>query len=115
MKAELKSLSCDDHDLDNFYPEDDSLFCITLILRIGKIGTFSADNFELRVCTPKWLEQSIGEMQVGRHLLIVRDFSLPRIRDFVDDLVNDIEGDDWNSVAQKLARYFFWEYEDYVE
>ncbi|NKJ48088.1 hypothetical protein CIC12_15325 [Burkholderia sp. SG-MS1] len=113
MHAVVKSISCDEFDLGAFVPEDRSCFCLNLHLRIGLAESSGADDFELCVCTPEWLGQTVWEPRWGRHLLIVREYSLPSIEEHIRTYVAQCDGNDWSAIAIKLARIFVWEFEDY--
>ncbi|EAN8329608.1 hypothetical protein EOY42_26010 [Salmonella enterica] len=113
MKAILKSISNDDHDLDKFYPEDESVFSLWLLLRIGAENSSGADNFDLRVCTPEWLCKNRWLPELMRHTLLVRKYDLEEIKKTITDYIDQCEGNDWMEIVQKLSRVFAWEYEDY--
>ncbi|WP_176082126.1 immunity 8 family protein [Paraburkholderia tropica] len=113
MHAVVKSISSDEFDLDVFEPENRSCFCLNLRIRIGLAGNSGADDFELGICTPEWLNQTVWEPLWGRHLLIVREYSLPSIEEHIRTFVAQCNGSDWNAIAFKLARVFAWEFEDY--
>ena len=113
MKAILKSISTDDYSLSEFYPEDENLFSLQLLLRIGMEDSLGADNFDLRVCTPEWLCKHQWLPELMRHTLLVRKYDLDEIKKTITDYIDQCEGSDWMEIAQKLSRAFAWEYEDY--
>jgi hypothetical protein len=113
MRAVVKAISSDEIDLKTFVPADPSCFFLSLHIRIGIADTAGADDFELRVCTPEWLRQSFSEPLWGRHLLIVREYSLSIIEERIHAYVAECDGNDWDAIALKLSRMFAWEFEDY--
>ncbi|MGP3591081.1 immunity 8 family protein [Vagococcus sp. WN89Y] len=113
MKAILKNISNDDHDLDKFYPEDENSFSIRLLLRIGSENSVGADNFDLHVCTPEWLCKHQWLPELMRHTLLVRKYDLDEITKTITNYIDQCEGSDWMEIAQKLSRVFAWEFEDY--
>ncbi|MBS9422404.1 MULTISPECIES: immunity 8 family protein [Photorhabdus] len=115
MKAELKSISSDDYDLDLYFPDDDEKFLLKVILRIGEKDSKEADNFDLLICTPNWLKNNHWTPQLIRHMLLVRKYDLDEITKTITDYIDQCEGDDWMGIAQKLSRVFAWEYEDYQD
>lgn len=45
-------------------------------------------------------------------MLIVKEFDYPRIRAWIESVVEDSTGADWDEVAAKLGRYLAWEFEE---
>ncbi|SAL03725.1 immunity 8 family protein [Caballeronia ptereochthonis] len=113
MYAVVKAISNDEFDPKTFAPENPSCFYLTLRIRIGLSETSGADDFEVCVCTPQWLEQTTFEPRWGRHLLIVREFSWSSIEQRIRDYVAECDGNDWQAIANKLSKVFAWEFEDY--
>jgi hypothetical protein len=113
MHAVVRSISSDEFEIKSYAPGDPACFVLNLRIRIGSDETSGADDFELCVCTPQWLRQSVWEPRWGRHLLIVREYDLRAIEKHINDYVGECSGSDWNSIAAKLGRVFAWEFEDY--
>ncbi|CAE6748596.1 hypothetical protein R69927_02799 [Paraburkholderia domus] len=120
MKVEAKtfdSIEIEDP-LDDFRPADISNFGTWIRVGIGTSGSPAADNFEILVCTPTWLDSYIeGEKDGaawGRHMLIVSHYDVDQIKRAVERLVSRCGSDDWVSTAQKIARFAHWEFEDYA-
>jgi len=67
------------------------------------------------IVTPKWLErtQSKEDVVVGRHHLLVFEYNLTRIIDFIKRYCESCTGADWTEVGTKVARLGHWEFEDY--
>jgi hypothetical protein len=49
----------------------------------------------------------------GRHMLIVPDYDLKKIRAIIAQYSISCEGKDWEAVAKLLSRIGRWEFEDY--
>jgi hypothetical protein len=113
MKAVLKSISSDDYDLSNYRPEDEMIFSLNIVIRIGAEGSGGADNFHLFVCTPEWLCKHCWEPYLIRHMLLVRKYDFGEIKKAISEYIEQCDGDEWIEVAQKLSRIFDWEFEDY--
>ena len=113
MRAELKAVSCDDHDLSTLRLDGESSFYVTLRLRIGSQGNDAADDFEVYVCNPRWLQENAWEPRLGRFLLIVKVFDYEEIKRWLAEQVEKCQGNDWAGIALKLSRVFSWEFEDY--
>ncbi|WP_445493977.1 immunity 8 family protein [Photorhabdus sp. SF281] len=113
MKAELKSISSDDYDLDSYFPDNEEEFLLRVILRIGEKDSEGADNFDLFICTPDWLLKHHWTPELIRHMLLVRKYDLVDITKTITDYIDKCECKDWEEIAEKLSRVFAWEYEDY--
>lgn len=115
VRPQLKRLhSPDVDDLESFRPEDDGNFAFLLQAMFGPESAEGEESFDLLVCTPKWLEQSVSENIIsGRHRLIVKRYDIGQIRAFLERYARDCEADSWQAVAAKLSRIGRWEFEDY--
>ncbi|MCY1399161.1 Immunity protein 8 [compost metagenome] len=80
------------------------MFFLNLRLSIGIEDADGADDFELVLCTPTWLERNVWEPLWGRHFLIVRDFNCQSIFELVSKKISQCDGDSWLDVGGKLAR-----------
>ncbi|WGY73627.1 immunity 8 family protein [Burkholderia cepacia] len=111
----MQSISSDEFEINSYAPENPACFVLNLRIRIGNDETSGADDFELCVCTPAWLSQTVWEPSWGRHLLIVREYDLLAIEKCINEYVDGCSGNDWSSIAGKLGRVLAWEFEDYQE
>jgi hypothetical protein len=114
MRAELKLLSSVDVELRTYAPPDES-FCIQVTAEIGALGGRGAEIFLFEVCSPAWLERELQSDTVisGRRRLFMSSFSYDILEAYVLKRVRQAEGPDWQAVAEKLARWSHWEFEDY--
>jgi hypothetical protein len=73
------------------------------------------ESFDFLVCTPRWLSEKVKSdgYVFGRHYLIVPHYDYALIHRAVTDLCEQAQGPDWDAVANFLARYGRWEFEDY--
>lgn len=118
MRAKLKRLhSPDIDDLENYHPDIRDNFAFLLQLMVGPAELDGEESFDVEVCTPLWLEDNYGrqDVVVGRHYLIVREYSFPRIVHAIDVFLASCSGENWDEIAIKVARLGKWEFEDYVE
>ena len=118
MKAELKRLhSPDIDDLEHYKPERPDQFGFLLQAMVGPEGKDGEESFDIEVCTPKWLEETYGvdDVVIGRHYLIVREYSYERLVCSIKDFLQQCSGENWDEVAVKVSRLGMWEFEDYVE
>ena len=115
MKAVLKDIFFvyETFNFESYSPDDDENFSIDLLLQIGAEDSGkSADNFDLCVCTPGWINKNSWVPKLMRHTLIIRRYDKEIIKKVINDYIDKCEGNDWMELASKLSRVFFWEYED---
>lgn len=117
MKAIVKSMWVDSAtiNLDSYAPDDAECFGCWIEFRAGIKDEDSADDFRLFVCTPEWLRNkcSGNRARWGRHMLIVSEYDLDAIADEIDRQIGLCVGEDWSTIACKIARFAAWEFEDY--
>lgn len=113
MRAVIKGISNDVFDVGTYVPESVDNFSLSLRIRIGLDCTQGADDFELFICTPKWLEERMWEPRWGRGLLIVREYDFSTINGLIHEYVSRCEGDSWGTIVIKLGKVFSWEFDDY--
>ena len=127
-KPELKRIHFDNRGPDRTYPDDTEYFSVDVDLSIGARGSAAADNFFLTVCTPRWFEENLMTLRpdepthettrrnlFGRHFLFVHRFDEAEIEGEILQIIDKIEGENWNEIALKLSRHFSWEFEDYQD
>ena len=95
MRAVIKGISNDIFDVETYVPENVDNFSLSLRIRIGLDCTQGADDFELFICSPKWLEETMWEPRWGRGLLIVRECNFSINTGFIHDYVCGFEGGSW--------------------
>lgn len=114
-KVILKNIELGIKDFDSFAPDIRDNFCVWLTLLIGPSNLEGGHDYNLGVCSPKWLYHNIqnyGPMW-GRHLLIVEDFDSVKIRRKIDDIILHCTRETFEETSIVIGRYFLWEYEDY--
>lgn len=82
---------------------------------IGYEGGEGADNFTFYVTTPAFLQRILDTeaYQLGRGLVVVKQFDWKVVEDFAKRLCADVRGESWELIAEVLSRNFLWEFEDY--
>lgn len=118
MKAILKYIhSPDVVDLPGFIPERKNSFSMLLQLMVGPVNGAGEESFDVILCTPQWLTEnhSILDIIVGRHYLIVFEYNYSGIYKQLEELVEGIDGENWNDIGMKVGRIGKWEFEDYQE
>ncbi len=122
MRLIIVSISSPDVHLDAWTPQarEDAFVLVELELSCTG-GQGAADLFQIVVATPEGLRKhqethadALGEVLSERAMLVVSDYSWPRVRRTLKDIVKRCEGADWTESVARLQRYFEWEYENYV-
>lgn len=117
MNATIKSMWVDSAtiNLDSYLPDNPECFGLWIEFKAGVKNESGADNFRLFVCTPEWLKNEHGwkSAKWGRHILIVSEYDLDMIRAEIGQCVESCTGEDWPTIAQKIARFAAWEFDDY--
>jgi hypothetical protein len=115
MLSEVKGImSTEIFNLENYKPDDDENFSFLLTVTVGPKGEIGGDNFDIDVCTPKWLlNNQYDDVILGKGKLIVFRCEMKRILAKVRALFDGCSGKDWNEIAMKLSRIGQWEFEDY--
>jgi len=115
VRATIRSLmSLDADDLDGWVPESEA-WALGLQILAGPDDGPGEESFDLTVCSLAWLTERVRRDGVydGRHHLIVEWYDWPKIRALVERRVQQCDGATWRDVAEKLARFGYWEFEDY--
>jgi hypothetical protein len=122
MHAALRSLESPDlapDSLDSYNPPLPDDFGILLLALVGPADGDGEEAFYVTVCSPTWLSRAtLTENAKGyefvRHRLVVARWDPDLFRRAVGDLCSHTVGADWSEVANKLSRFFAWEFEDYM-
>lgn len=117
MRARVRRLHSPDVDLDTYRPADPADVGVLVQVIVGPADGPGEESFDVVVCTPRWLErhtQRDGPL-VGRHHLIVSEYDAKQVREFLVRLFEAEQADSWRALAERLARYGQWEFEDYSD
>lgn len=115
IRAELRDIHCSDADpLETWVPYSDD-WGLPFEMSIGSVGSSGADIFQVLVCSPAWIvrEAREGAIVDGRHHLIVASYDFDRLHAYLRGRVSQVQGATWGEVAERLARFARWEFEDY--
>lgn len=118
VKPELRRLHSPDlMDMQTSQPENPRNFCMLVQAMIGPRGEPGEESFDILVCTPRWLEQSLANANVlfGLHYLFVDHYDYEWIRGAIARICNSLSGASWDDVASQLDKYGAWEFENYQE
>lgn len=114
MRAVVKSVHLINYENWSYSPEVIDCFYLAAEALIGTAESDGSDIFSFEICTPKWYSENVlGAGQFVRHVLFVPEYDEGNIKRIVTELVEKTTGSDWTEIAEKLSRYFFWEFEDY--
>lgn len=107
-------MSLDVDDLEGWAPESESWALGLQILAGPDVGP-GEESFDLTVCSLAWLAEQVRRDGVydGRHHLVVDLYDWSALRAFVERRVRACQGPTWRAVAEQLARFAYWEFEDY--
>ena len=115
MRAKLKVI----HDLfgefnpDEYFPEDEDVFHVSLLLGIGVEDGNSMDYFDVLICTPKWIKLKESKPLLLRYTIIVECYDFKEILKCINSYIDNCDGDNWEEISHKLSRFFRWEFDDY--
>jgi hypothetical protein len=115
MRARLKSLHSDDiPDLARWAPPDRESFAVPLVLEVGPLGLRGRERFELLAVSPPWLAERHGQegAVLGRGLLVLFEWSYPRVKAFLAREVERCSGETWPEVVRQVSRIAEWEGSD---
>lgn len=113
MRAVVKGIYSDVFDIEKDFPENVENFSLSFRVRIGLESTRGADDFEVCICTPNWLNDNIWDASWGRGLLIVKKYDFLTIKKLIHEYVSRCEGESWEAIVAQLDRVFLWEFDDY--
>lgn len=117
MKAiinEFISLETED-DLENYKPADPLNFSTWIRLAIGPENEKGSDFFDLLICTPSWIKAQCDENKSlqRRHMMMVAEYDYLKIKSELIRQIDNCSGENWASIAKKIAKFAAWEFEDY--
>ena len=114
MKAEIRSIDLIDYEDWAYWPDDPCNFHVAAEALIGPEGSPGAEIFSFEVCTSRWvILHGEREAHFVRHLILMDEYDENALKSLVRNLVENTTGETWREIAEKLARYMFWEFEDY--
>ena len=117
MRAQLKSIMSSDIDPATYWPDEEDNFGFYIQATIGpkmeKLVMCSVFKF---VLLSGYLENfKRRSMIFGRHMLIVNSYDYEEIVRFISEFCHKVSGSNWSDVSRKMARYGYWEFEDYQQ
>jgi hypothetical protein len=116
VKAKLLRLhSPDAYSLQAYKPPDPDVFGLLVQAMVGPDDGKGEESFDFVVCTTRWFETQPFEKGFSwpRHHLFVKRWDYATVERAISDVVMHAEGDEWSSVANQIARFGSWEFEDY--
>jgi hypothetical protein len=99
----------------DYAPEDPGMFGILVQAIVGPSDGEGEESFDFVVCSSRWFDAQGYDKGFAwpRHHLFLERWDYAIVERAITDVVERAEGADWNSVAEKIARYGHWEFEDY--
>lgn len=122
MLPVLRSLHSPDlgsQDLDTYRPPDADDFSVWVQAEVGPSDGPGSEIFGISVCSTKGLARDAASngskgFWFVRHRLVIDRWDTALIRRAIEDQCRRCSGATWREAAEKLGRYMFWEFEDYV-
>jgi len=115
MRAVLRDVNWDPDP--SALPADPAQFTFNARLMVGPSDGAGAESFDVTVCSPEWLArrcQTLGFFDGLHHVVVdVSSFDQRALRTWLEVRVNAVEADDWTTLAGRLSRLGWWEFEGY--
>jgi hypothetical protein len=116
MRPTLRRLhSPDAPDLERFTPNEPKHFGVLVQAMLGPENGEGEESFDFIMCTPSWLQARLGDdmPKWGRGYLLANEYCYADLLSIVTGLCRSVEAENWTGVAQQLARFTRWEFDDY--
>ncbi len=117
IKPNLHGLICTDIEgqISDWAPSDPEDVYYYLQMDIGCGAGGGADCFGLTVVTPQALKKHPNRQKLKRHVLVIKNYSWEAVFAYIHEVLDKCQGHEWTDVTHELAKYFYWEFEDYVQ
>ncbi|GLW06010.1 hypothetical protein Misp01_11400 [Microtetraspora sp. NBRC 13810] len=117
MRAELKGILSPDLDWESEFPSDPDNFEVFIQVFVGPAEGGGSESFDITIYSPLRISAIVSEHGIfdGRHSLIVARFDKDQIESYLRRRIDSLTANDWSSLAEKVARLGYWEFEDYEE
>lgn len=101
--------------LEEYWPEDQDVFGLSVTLEIGLSGVEGADYFGIVICTPDWIKKEYAKSGHvwGKSMFIVMNYNFLQIKSEIEKYLSRCQGDSWADIAQQVSRLAAWEFENY--
>lgn len=88
-------------------PPDPSNCWVVIHADIGLPGSGAADTFTFFVTTTSFLKRELecSTYQIGRGLIVLREFSWPHVSAAIEDVIGRCAGKTWVEIAARLSQY----------
>lgn len=88
-------------------------FLLSCTACIGTKESNGCDYFDFTIISPKALEKElrVTNLILGRAYFIVDHLDMSLLKQRIEDILSNCQGETWEDVALKLSPYFYWEYE----
>lgn len=94
-------------------PENPKNVNFILDMMMGIEGYSEEDNFEVWVTTSQSLKENSKNIDlINGKKIILEEYSWDNLTKEIDNILESCKGEDWNDISKKLAKHFYWEYED---
>ena len=116
VKPVIKYFYSSDVDVDSYESPDPANDGVFLRMIIGDDQGRGEESFDVTVCTVRWLaSQVMVEGPVfSRAYLLMPEVDLPAAMTFLRSEISKIQGATWEAVANEIAKFSIWEFDNYV-
>ena len=111
----LRDVSADEIDIRNWEPESQAEVFTTLTMEIGWQGREGTNLFHVVLATPESLRKFRDDFVLVRNrTLVVQRYDFSKLVAALKSIVEESTRASWEDSCEVLSRYFYWEYEDFV-
>ena len=94
-------------------PENPKNVTYILDMLMGIQDYSEEDNFEVWVTTSQGLKENSNNLNlINGKKIILEEYSWDNLTKAIDNILEDCKGEDWNEISGKLAKHFYWEYDE---
>jgi hypothetical protein len=118
MRPVIKDIeNIDIPDVKSWEPINKKLFNTCFELLIGPKDSEGEEIFSVEVCSHLWFQKNFNREPelIEKGFIVVDKYNYNDIVGLLLEICNSIEGSDWNDIGKQLSKYFYWEFDNYIE
>jgi hypothetical protein len=109
VRPVIVNYDCWDHDpIESYEPMDPTDVDYWMTFTIGPDRT-AGDLFQVHIVTPGNLRGA----NAGKYAIVLNYYDWSSVLSEVEGILDRCRGRDWGETCEKLAKHFYWEYENY--
>ena len=91
MRGQIRYFAMVGDEFSNYWPDDETYFCIGADVTIGPEDGDGAEIFSFEVCTPKWFAENRSQSPTfARHIIFMNEYDEVALKKIVEDLEEDM-------------------------